>query len=123
MLNDRVQDTPEDKLGAIGCDSGNVAAQWNNIVECVLDIISDLVGKAEKRARKPWITQEMISKMDERRKWKNVNIEEGRKNYRRRREKLKRATGNAKKEYLENMCNEIMEFQRTGRYYLMYMKT
>jgi hypothetical protein len=23
----------------------------------------------------------MISKMDERRKWKNVNIEEGRKNY------------------------------------------
>jgi hypothetical protein len=29
----------------------------------------------------------------------------------------------AKKEYLENVCNEIMEFQRTGRYDLMYMKT
>ena len=29
----------------------------------------------------------------------------------------------AKKEYLENICNEIMEFQRTGRYNLMYMKT
>jgi hypothetical protein len=36
---------------------------------------------------------------------------------------LKRATDNAKKEYLENICNEIMEFQRTGRYCLMYMKT
>ena len=36
----------------------------------MLDTISDLVGKVEKRARKPWITQEMISKMDERRKWK-----------------------------------------------------
>jgi hypothetical protein len=24
----------------------------------------DLVGKVERRARKPWITQEMISKMD-----------------------------------------------------------
>jgi len=36
---------------------------------------------------------------------------------------LKRATGNAKKEYLENICNEIMEFQRTGRYDLIYMKT
>jgi hypothetical protein len=33
---------------------------------CVLVIISDLVGKVEKRARKPWITEEMISKMDER---------------------------------------------------------
>jgi hypothetical protein len=51
--------------------------QWKNIKECVLDTISDLVGKVEKRARKP---QEMISNMDERRKWKNVNSEEGRRN-------------------------------------------
>ena len=39
------------------------------------------------------------------------------------RNELKRATETAKKEYLENICNEIMEFQRTGRYDLMYMKT
>jgi hypothetical protein len=36
---------------------------------------------------------------------------------------LKRATDKAKKEYLENACTEIMEFQRTDRYGLMYMKT
>ena len=40
------------------------------------DTISDLVGKVEKGARRPWIAQEMISKMDEGRKWKNVNTEE-----------------------------------------------
>ena len=97
--------------------------QRNNIKKCVLDTLSDLVGKAEKRARKPWITQEMISKMDEKRRWKNVNTEEGRKNYRRLRNELKRATDKAKKKYLENICNEIMEFQRPGRYELMYMKT
>jgi hypothetical protein len=97
--------------------------QWNNIKECVLDTLSDVIGKVEKIARKPWITQEMISKMDERRKWKNVNTEEGRKNYRRLRNELKRATDNAKKKYLEKICNKIMEFQRTGRYDLMYMKT
>ena len=28
-----------------------------------------------------------------------------------------------KKEYLENKCNEIIEFQRKGSYDLMYMKT
>ena len=89
----------------------------------MLDTISDLVGKVEKRARKPWITQEMISEMDERRKWKNVNTEEGRKNYKRLRNELKRATDNAKKEYLETIHNEIMEFQRTGHYNFMYMKT
>ena len=71
----RVQDALEGKLGAIGCDSGNVEVQWNNIKECVLDTLSDLVGKVEKRASKLWITQEIISKMDERRKWKNVNTE------------------------------------------------
>jgi len=33
--------------------------------------------------------------MEERRKWKNANTEEGRKNYRRLRYELKRATDNA----------------------------
>jgi len=64
----------------------------------------------------------MNSEMDERRKWKNVSNEEGRKNYRRLRNELKRATDNAKKEYLENICNEIMELQRTGSYDFMNMK-
>jgi len=97
--------------------------QWKNIKECVLDPISGLVGKVEKRARKPWITQEMISKMDERRKWKNVNTEAGRRNYTRLRNEFKRATEKAKKEYLENTSKEITEFHRTSRYDLMYVKT
>jgi hypothetical protein len=42
-----------------------VEVQWNNIKKCVLDTMSGLVGKVERRARKPWIIQEMISKMDE----------------------------------------------------------
>ena len=119
----RVQDTLEEKLGAIGCESGNVEVQWNNIKECVLDTISDLGEKVEKRARKPWVTQEMLSKMDERRKWKNVNTEEGRKSYKRLRTELKRAIDNSKKEYLDKICNEIMEFQSTGPCDLVYMKT
>jgi hypothetical protein len=73
-----VQDTLEEKLGATGSESGNVEVQWNSVKEWVLDTNSALVGKVRKRTRKPWITQEMIYKMDERRKWKNVNTEEGR---------------------------------------------
>ena len=71
--------------------------QWNNIKECMLDTLSDLVSKVEKRARKPWITKEMISKMGERRKWKNVNNEERRRNCRRLRNELKRDTETAKR--------------------------
>jgi hypothetical protein len=60
-----VQDNLEEKLCAIESESGNVEVQWNNTKKCVLDTVSDLVGKVVRRARKSWITQEMISKMDE----------------------------------------------------------
>jgi hypothetical protein len=36
---------------------------------------------------------------------------------------LKRATKKEKKEYLENLCNEIWNFKEQGVYDLMYMKT
>jgi hypothetical protein len=85
--------------------------------------MSDLVGKVERRARKPWITQEMINNMGERRKWENVNNEVGRNNYRRLRNELKRETDNVKKDYLESICDEIIEFERREHYDLMYMKT
>jgi hypothetical protein len=65
----------------------------------------------------------MISKMDERREWKNVNAEKGRENYWRLGNKLKNTTKKTKNEYLVNVCNEIMEFQIAGHYDLMYMKT
>jgi len=45
----------------------------------VLDNISDLIGKIDRKARKQWITQEMINKMDERRNQKNINNKERRK--------------------------------------------
>jgi hypothetical protein len=61
--------------------------------------------------------------MDARRKWKNVNNEEGRKKYRRLRNELKRATDEDKNEYLESIRDTIMEFQRRGRYDLTYGKT
>jgi hypothetical protein len=119
----RVQDTLEERVFSIECESGSSEVQWNNIKECMLDTINDLVGKVKKRIRKPWITQEVISKTDERRKWKNVNNEDRRRNYRRLRDELKGPQKRPKKEYLEIISNEIIEFQRTGRNDLMYMKT
>ena len=48
------------------------AVEYNRMWKCsgrvlrnVLDIMSGLVRKVEKRARKPWNAQEMISKVDE----------------------------------------------------------
>jgi hypothetical protein len=76
---DRKCKTLEENLDAIEGASGYVRVQWNNIKGSVLDTVSDLVGMLGWRARKPWITREMISKTDDRRKQKNINNEkEGR---------------------------------------------
>jgi hypothetical protein len=58
----KVQDALEEKFSAIKCESGNMKVQWNNIKKCVLDTLSNFVGKVNRTARKPWITHEMISK-------------------------------------------------------------
>jgi hypothetical protein len=54
--------------------------------------------------------------MDEQRKWKSDNNEEARKKYRGLNNELRRATDNAKLEYLESKCDKIMVLQRTGQY-------
>lgn len=54
--------------------------QWNNLKKGVVDTTSDLLVKIERGARKLWIAREVLSKMDEGRKWKDVNNEEERKN-------------------------------------------
>jgi hypothetical protein len=57
----------------------------------------------------------MISKTDERRKWKNVKTDEERKKtYRRPKNELKRATDNVKKEYLENTLTRLQNFKEQG---------
>ena len=61
----QAQDPPEEKLGAIECESGNVEMQWSKIKKFVLDTVSDLARKVERRAKQPRTAQEMISKMYE----------------------------------------------------------
>jgi len=43
--------------------------------------MGDFIGKVERKSRKPWITQEMINKVNERWQWKNVNKQQGIKTY------------------------------------------
>ena len=56
----------------------------------------------------------MVTGVGDRRKWKDVNNEEDRRNYRKLMNELKRATETAKKEYLENIRNEIRNFKEQG---------
>jgi hypothetical protein len=54
-------------------------------------------------------------------KWKNVNNKEGRQNYRRLRNELKRSTDKSNKKYLDSICDKVMQIQRKGCNNIIYM--
>lgn len=58
--------------------------------KCVL-YMSDLIRKDDRRPKKSCITQEIVNKMEEGRKWKNINNEE------RRRAELQKTKGRTEK--------------------------
>lgn len=69
-------------------------------VEAVLKSAEENIGLEKRRAaKKPWVTEEMICKMDERKKLKNQNTEEGSRMYRRLNNELRRKTDHARDQY------------------------
>src|SRR6476469_4004177 len=72
---------------------GTTEERWENLKGVVMKSAEENVGYLkEKVARKPWITTATMEKMQERRKWKNKNTEEGKRTYRRLNNELRRDT-------------------------------
>jgi len=62
----------------------------------------------------------MISKMDERRKWKNINTEEGRKNNRRLRNELKRPQIIPKRNILRTHVTRLWDCKEQGLWFAVH---
>jgi len=78
--------------------------------------------QTDKRRRKPWITGEMLDTMKERRKWKTSCIPEGKKNYRRLNNELRRTTDKDKENWWKEQCEELEELEKKETTDLMYQK-
>ena len=117
----RVQGTLEENFGLIECESGNAEVQWNSIKKYVLILLVIWLGKSRRDHENHGLHRKRLVKWMNEGNGRMLTLKKVY-NYRRLRNDLKRATENAKKEYFENIREEIMEFQRTGRYDLMYMK-
>jgi hypothetical protein len=104
---------------AVEWKNGNVEVQWKNIKKCVLDNMTGLAEKSRQESKKATDYTEVIIKMDERGYWKNINKEKVKKNYIILRNELKSPTDKA----IFRIYDEMMKFQRTENYYLMYLKT
>ena len=80
---------------------GTTAEKWNRLKDSMKKSGEDCIGYVKQKAKKPWVTTEMIEKMDERRRWKNVGTEEGNRMYRRLNNQLRRETDGAREKWLE----------------------
>ena len=111
------------ELETIEDEACNVNQRWQQLKESVLKSANEVLGqKTMTSNRKPWVTTEMIDRMEERRRWKNVNSDEGRKKYRELNNQLRRATDKARQEWWEEQCQELEVLEKRGRFDLLYQK-
>ena len=104
-----------------GKEGSSVESRWKDLKNWVLKIAKRHVGYQKgRRIKKPWVTEEMMTKMEERKKWKSRNNEEGRSKYRKINNELRRATDKAKEKWWEEECKELEELDRKGRVDLVY---
>jgi len=102
---------------------GNIDNEWIKLRETIKNGAEKVFGyQNDRRAKKPWITDKMLEKIDERRKWKNSNTEDGKKKYRCLNNELRRETDKAREDWWEARCDELVEYDKRGRTDLLYFE-
>lgn len=98
----------------------DVKKEWNCVKNMILNSLENNVGIKKKTTRKEWITQEMIEKMEERRKWKCATSENGRKIYKKLNNELRRETDKAREIWMQEQCEKIEELEKYSKTEEMY---
>ena len=101
-------------------NDGKIESQWTRLKEAIKAGATKVFGYQKgKAAKKTWVS-EALERISERRKWKANNTEEGRKEYRRLNNELRRETDEAREKWWEVRCNELEEYNKRGRSDLLY---
>jgi hypothetical protein len=97
--------------------------RWKQLKKAIQQGAASSIGyRKTSSAKKPWVTEEMIQRMDERRKWKHQSTEAAKQEYRRLNNQLRRDTDKAKEKWWADQCDELEELQASGRHDLVYDK-
>lgn len=106
-----------------GKRGGTVEEKWEGLKNLMTTTAEEVIGYgSSKEPRKPWITKEMIEKMEERRTWKHQTSDKARTEYRRLNNELRRETEKARNDWWSEQCTELEQLQRIGKHELVYDK-
>lgn len=98
--------------------TANTDMAWNRIKSTMLTAAEQVVGKKEQTAKKPWMTQEIINLMEEKRKSKNTNPQK----YIQLKKQVEHQIKGAKERWMEENCREMEELDNRHDYFNLHKK-
>ena len=90
--------------------------------DVIVKAAEDQIGRKTRATKNPWVTQEILNLIDERRKYKNAVNEVGRREYRRLKSEIDRKCKLAKQEWLEEKCKSVEQCITRGKIDTAYRK-
>lgn len=109
----------ESRLGGIN-DSyiSEVELQWREIKDSLMDTQENEMGYAQPNKKQPWITDNILRLMEERRKYKTRDNNR----YKQLNREITNECRKAKEEWLEERCSEIEELQKKHDLFNLHKK-
>ncbi|XP_049838043.1 srfA-induced gene J protein-like [Schistocerca gregaria] len=93
----------------------SVNDKWITVREGLMHSAKEVLGiRVSQCTRKEWITVNMLKKMEDQRKWKNVETEEGKKRYGKLNNVLRRETEEAREKWMKQKCNKMEKMENEG---------
>ncbi len=93
----------------------SIEGEWKVLKESIIQAAKSKIGVEKRKRKKPWMKEEILQLMEERRKYKQARDEEGKRKYRALRNEIRRECKKAKEEWINKRCEEIEERIKTGR--------
>ena len=102
-------------------ETDDINSLWDNIKSCIAATADQVCGKHIPEKRQKWMTEEILQKMEERRKFKNDESVLGQRKYKDLKHEVQRLCRQARNAYFNEKCGEIEHLEATHNP-LMYKK-
>src|SRR3954463_8543882 len=96
-------------------DKREIEETWNKLKERIEMVAEEICGKEQIMKKQNWMTSNILAKMEDRRKAKNLG-DEGR--YKKLKQEIQKLCREAKDKYYEDMCKEIEMLDRVHSHLL-----
>ena len=93
-------------------DGGSAEEEWNILAEAIRHGVQEVIPDNRRRKKKPWMTEEILEMMDERRQLKGRDEVQ----YRIKNREIHRECNRKKEQWLNEQCEEVEELCRTHQH-------